>query len=198
MNKQTNSAGAFSLVEVALALGVAAFCLIAILGLLPAGLNTNQSSTRQTTANGILSAIVADLRATPGTSSQSAQFGISFQHKKTLYFAGDGTFSTSPGTNTIFMATVKFSGSGGGQQGNNDSDEGNGQNNNNEGAGTASFVDVKVTWPYSTAGDNDEQAGGSGGVSFQPPGGGKVETFVGLDRNPNSNNGNNGDHDEEG
>jgi uncharacterized protein (TIGR02598 family) len=96
MNKQTNSAGAFSLVEVVLAIGVAAFCLIAIFGFLPAGLNTNQTSTRQTTANGILSSIVADLRATPATappgqSTTSSLFGINFQGSTpTLYFAADG------------------------------------------------------------------------------------------------------------
>src|SRR5437867_7336907 len=54
---------AFSLVEVTLALGVAAFCLIAVLGLLPTGLKTQQASTEQTTANTIVSQIVADLNA---------------------------------------------------------------------------------------------------------------------------------------
>src|ERR1700730_4175808 len=190
MKNRTRSTAAFSIVEVVLALGVAAFCLIAILGLLPAGLNTNQTSTRQTTANGILSAIVADLRATPGTSKKSNLFKIDLTKTKTqtLYFAGDGTYSTSAAPNSIFYAKVKFSRSGGGQQGNIDSDEGNGQNNN-QGADTASFADVKVAWPTIAAGDSDEQAGGSGGASFQSAGAGMVETFVGLDRNPSSSGG---------
>jgi len=54
---------AFSLVEVTLALGIAAFCLIAVLGLLPTGLKTQQASIQQTTANQIISTIFADLRA---------------------------------------------------------------------------------------------------------------------------------------
>src|SRR5947208_6788482 len=69
---------AFSLVEVTLALGVAAFCLIAVLGLLPTGLKTQQASIQQTTANTICSQVVADLSAAlrlpPG--QQSKQFNL--------------------------------------------------------------------------------------------------------------------------
>src|SRR5882724_3234050 len=53
----------FSLVEVTLALGVAAFCLVTVLGLLPTSLKTQQSSIQQTTANQIISTIFSDLRA---------------------------------------------------------------------------------------------------------------------------------------
>ena len=56
---------AFSLVEVTVALGVAAFCLIAIFGLLPVGIRINQTSIQQTIAANLASAIAADLRATP-------------------------------------------------------------------------------------------------------------------------------------
>jgi hypothetical protein len=55
----------FSLVELTLALGVAAFCLIAIFGLMPVGLQTSRNATSQTAATGILSSIVSDLRAAP-------------------------------------------------------------------------------------------------------------------------------------
>src|SRR3989442_823320 len=79
MNNRTHSTASFSLVEITLALGIAAFCLIALFGLMPVGLKTDQSAIRQTTANGILSAIVADLRATPLTSNTSKQFGISMR-----------------------------------------------------------------------------------------------------------------------
>ena len=47
----------FSLVEVTLALGVAALCLLVLMGLLPAGVKTQQSSIQQTTANQIISQI---------------------------------------------------------------------------------------------------------------------------------------------
>jgi type II secretory pathway pseudopilin PulG len=53
----------FSLVEVTLALGVAAICLLPLLGLMPATLKTQQSSIQQTTANLIISQIQAFLRA---------------------------------------------------------------------------------------------------------------------------------------
>ena len=68
---------AFSLIEVTLALGIAAFCLIAGFGLLPIGVQTNRNATSQTAATNILAAVISDLRATPSSSSTSAQFGIS-------------------------------------------------------------------------------------------------------------------------
>ena len=57
----------FSLVEVTLALGVASVCLIAIFGLLPVGLRTNQDAIQQGSAADILGAVMADLRATSVT-----------------------------------------------------------------------------------------------------------------------------------
>jgi type II secretory pathway pseudopilin PulG len=64
----------FSLVEVALALGVAAICLLVMLGMLPASLKTQQSSIQQTTANQIISQIYsflrADVRLPPGLYQQ--------------------------------------------------------------------------------------------------------------------------------
>jgi uncharacterized protein (TIGR02598 family) len=59
------------LVEVTMALGIAAFCLIAIFGLLPAGLNSNRAAIDQTTATSIMAQIDADLRGTPKTKNVS-------------------------------------------------------------------------------------------------------------------------------
>src|SRR5438477_12515416 len=67
---------AFSLVELTLALGVAAFCLLAVFGLMPIGVQTNRNATSQTAATNIMAAVVADLRGTPKTITTSAQFGI--------------------------------------------------------------------------------------------------------------------------
>jgi len=62
----------FTLVEVTLALGVVTICLIALMGLLPTSLKTQQSSIPQTTANQIISQISsflrADVRLPPGQS----------------------------------------------------------------------------------------------------------------------------------
>ena len=81
MKTSTSRTAAFSLVEVAIAIAITSFCLIALLGLLPVGLKTNEASIEQTAANGILSEIAADLRATPstvpfGAATTSQQFSI--------------------------------------------------------------------------------------------------------------------------
>lgn len=65
MNISRLRSSAFSLVEVSIALGIAAFCLLAIFGLLPIGLTSNQMSVEQTSAGSMAASITADLRATP-------------------------------------------------------------------------------------------------------------------------------------
>jgi len=69
VNKRFTSA--FSLVELTLAIGVAAFCLIAVFGLIPVGVQTNRNSTSETQATTIIALAIADLRAT----QIGAQFG---------------------------------------------------------------------------------------------------------------------------
>ena len=56
---------AFSLVEVTLALGVAGFCLLAVFGLIPVGINLNKAAAEQAAAMNVSSALIADARATP-------------------------------------------------------------------------------------------------------------------------------------
>ena len=65
MNTKPHHPQGFTLIEVALALGVAAFALVAIIGLLPVGLQSNQASLEQTVAAALAANVVADLRATP-------------------------------------------------------------------------------------------------------------------------------------
>jgi type II secretory pathway pseudopilin PulG len=94
-----NRAAGFSLVEVTLALGVAAFCLIAVFGLMPVGVQTNRNATSQTAATSIMSAVVADLRATPRTNNTSSQFSINIP--------SDPTSPPNPppcsGTRTLYL-----------------------------------------------------------------------------------------------
>lgn len=86
-----SAARAFSLVEVTLALGVAAFCLIVMLGLLPAGINANRAGSEQTVATGLAAAVAADLRA---ASAQGPRFGFEkATGLQTRYLAEDGTVS---------------------------------------------------------------------------------------------------------
>jgi len=63
MKRSQPETAAFSLVEVTLALGVAAFAFLAIMGMLPTSLKTQQAGIQQTTANSIISQIFSDLRA---------------------------------------------------------------------------------------------------------------------------------------
>ncbi len=121
MKRSLPETAAFSLVEVTFALGVAAFCLIAVLGLLPTSLKTQQASIEQTTANTISSQILADLSAAlrlpPGL--QSKQFNLhghwaGMLTPDILYFAKDGTFipgstnQTPPPPTAVFMAAVTY------------------------------------------------------------------------------------------
>src|SRR6266513_1196341 len=75
MKRSPPETAGFSLVELTLALGVAALCLLVLLGLLPTTLKTQQASIQQTTANQIISQISsflrADVRLPPGQLSKA-------------------------------------------------------------------------------------------------------------------------------
>jgi uncharacterized protein (TIGR02598 family) len=126
------SAAAFSLVELTLAIGIAAFCLIAVFGLMPVGVQTNRNATSQTAAASILSNVIADMRATPRTNATSSQFAITFGTEKTLYFDGAGQFTTSLGANSRYRVRITFPSSPSG----------------------LSYADVKVTWPAAATPSN--------------------------------------------
>jgi uncharacterized protein (TIGR02598 family) len=127
---------AFSLVEVTLALGIAAFCLIAVFGLMPVGVQTNRNATSQTAATNIMAAAVADLRATPTTTNISPQFVITFGTNKTLFFDGTGQFATFLGANSRYQLNITWNAAPSGLR----------------------YADFKVTWP---AAANTANASGS-------------------------------------
>ena len=120
MNRGRRRIKGFSLIEVALALGVAAFCMVAVMGLLPVGVQTNRLSTSQTAASHIFTRVIADLRATPittprGLEATSLEYHIvipanpvSTEKIQVLYFAEDGTFADSLQSNSRFRLTVTF------------------------------------------------------------------------------------------
>jgi uncharacterized protein (TIGR02598 family) len=144
MKRFLHTTHAFSLIEVTLALGVAGFCLIAVFGLLPIGVQTNQRALSQTAATAILSSVIADMRATPRTSppgspTPSPQYQIPIPANPVtspttappLFFAQEGTFSTSIQSQSRYRLTVTFL-------------------TNDPGttpAKTATLADLKVTWP---------------------------------------------------
>jgi len=94
-------ARAFSLVELTLALGIAAFCLIAVFGLVPVGVQTNRNATSQTTATNILSSVVSDIRASPKGNSNTAKYKIrrSKSNSTTVCFDGQG----QPNTGSVLI-----------------------------------------------------------------------------------------------
>jgi uncharacterized protein (TIGR02598 family) len=160
MKRFDTDPSAFSLVEVTLALGVAAFSLLVILGMLPVSLKTNQSSSQQTTANGIISQVAADLRAAarlpPGQVSK--QFSLHPHNggpwdptPDYLYFDYDGrptgtNQSTAP-SGVLYRVTVTY---------------------RLPPTDTTSLADIRVSWPAAQS-DQTKVAG-------------SVEMFVAINR----------------
>jgi uncharacterized protein (TIGR02598 family) len=110
------SKGGFSLVEVALALGIAAFCLVPVFGLLPIGLNSNHATFEQTGAANVASAVVADLRGTalitPAAIQKSAYYQIpipaAFPGSTTFFVRADGSPSGNVGTSADFTQNPHY------------------------------------------------------------------------------------------
>ncbi len=74
------AARGFSLVEVVIAIGIVAFALLAVLGLLPVALGTNRDATQETEAANIAALLESDIRSTsrqfnPDGSSKSSTDG---------------------------------------------------------------------------------------------------------------------------
>jgi uncharacterized protein (TIGR02598 family) len=126
MRFSNHRSAAFSLLELTFALGVAAFCLIAVFVLMPVGVQTNRSATSQSAGTNIIAAVVADLRATPITSDSSPQLATRFGTNKTLYFDSTGQFTTSLSTNSRYQVNITWFSSG---------------------RDGLRYADVKVTWP---------------------------------------------------
>jgi type II secretory pathway pseudopilin PulG len=163
MKRPLLKTAAFSLVEVTLALGVAAFCLIAVLGLLPTSLKTQQASIQQTTANEIISQIYsvlrADVRLPPGLANkvcpdppdpnQPCNWSDLHGHWRsvaapdTLYFNNDGKqiqLNGDPPAAAVFRAKITY---------------------RFPPSETTSLADIRVSWPARVDPDNGGVAAGS-------------------------------------
>jgi uncharacterized protein (TIGR02598 family) len=143
MKRPLSGSAAFSLVEVTLALGVAAFVLLAIIGMLPTSLKTQQASIQQTTANQIISQIFSDLRADlilpPGQASHEDESGFHLHghwaqmlQPDTLYFTQDGKQTgnvnqTDPPTDAVFRVKITY--------------------NPLPPTATTSLANIRVSWP---------------------------------------------------
>lgn len=106
----TRPISAFSLVEVTIAIGVAAFALVAIFGLLPIGIESNQAAIQQTRAVNLAATIVEDLRhATLETGAVSPQYGIDVNSAKAQMLYLDELGTVVPKTAAAFQATLTLS-----------------------------------------------------------------------------------------
>jgi uncharacterized protein (TIGR02598 family) len=96
--KRLPAAVAFSLVELTLALGIAAFCLVTVFALVPVGVQTNRNATSQTAATNILSSVVSDIRASPPGQTKSARYQINRSKgvATAVCFDGQGRSTTLP------------------------------------------------------------------------------------------------------
>jgi uncharacterized protein (TIGR02598 family) len=109
---------AFTLVEVVIALGIAAGCMFALQGLIPSSLKVAANATDQTAATTMLSSIAQDLRNTPSGSNSSPGFGIpmpdlnstnsTWLTSTNFYLAEDGLGVLSP-TQARYGASVTLS-----------------------------------------------------------------------------------------
>jgi type II secretory pathway pseudopilin PulG len=164
---------AFSLVEVTLALGVAAICLIAMLGLMPTTLKTQQNSVRQTTATQIISQIYsvlrADVRLPPGQANKvcpdppdpnvPCNWGNLHGHWRdgaapdTIYFTNEGeqtgNLNGDPPADAVFRAKITY---------------------RLPPSETTSLANITVSWPAAVVPDN-------GGVPL-----GSVTTTIAVNR----------------
>ena len=172
------SRAAFSLVEVTLALGVAAFCLVSIFGLLPIGVSTNQASFEQTGAANVASTVAADLRAYSSASS-TAKTTTYYQIPvpiapptaasgfTTFYVRADGTRSgevkqdANPTQAPHYRVTLYFNAAGAGPT-------------SNPGNPNAVSTRMLITWPALADGKAN-----SAPSKFS----GSFESFVGLNAN---------------
>ena len=156
----TRRTAAFSLVEVTLALGVAAFCLLVLLGLLPTGLKTQQSGIQQTTANQIISQISSflrsDVRLPPGQTSKACPdppdpndpcdwsnlngHWQSVATPDTMYFTNEAKPITSAPANATFRAKITYM---------------------SPPTQTTSLATIRVTWPAAPDPDNGGVPAGS-------------------------------------
>ena len=151
---------AFTLVEVAIALGVAGFCLVSIFGLLTVGLSSSQAATEQTVAQDILSTVVSELRATGAQTATSQHLDLAIppnpvrdSQTSNLYFTSAGAFSFATDPRARYLVTITFLPT--------DASSGAGEK-------TATFASIKVSWP---AAAGEAHAAGS------------VTVFEALDRN---------------
>ena len=90
------SKNAFSLIEVVIALGIFAFCIVGIVGLLPIAANSVKSVSQETNANNIAESIagfwqVAPIGSQTGGNFTMGNFTVGTTGNQTIYYNNFGT-----------------------------------------------------------------------------------------------------------
>jgi uncharacterized protein (TIGR02598 family) len=167
MKQRSKSQAGFSLVEVVIAIGVTAFCLIPISGLLLVGTHTTQNSGQQAAAVNIGSEVVADLEAADSagnvsfsTSDSGTPYSIviptaASTTPQTIYMDENGNASGTVSSTSRYLVSLGFTPPPAGQRG-------------------ATMVRILVTWPAQA-----QNTAGEWPTLYQ----GSWETVTALDRN---------------
>src|SRR5262245_121554 len=133
MKPRSGQTAGFSLVEVTLALGVAAICMLPLMALLPVASKTQQTSIQQTMANQIISQITSILRADvslprgkatklcpdPPDPNEPCNWGDLHGHwlqvaaPDTMYFTNEGrqtgnVNASTPPADAVFRAKITY------------------------------------------------------------------------------------------
>lgn len=121
MKKNLTAQRGFSLVEVALALSIAAFCLVTLLGLLTVGVHNYQQSGSRTALVNLSTAVIQDLQATPAGSTVQTSPRFLFQvpapgsavanpPPQTVFVDanGSGQYPNTLSSSTIYRISVAF------------------------------------------------------------------------------------------
>ena len=98
-------AAAFTLVEVALATGIASFALVALIGMLPIGLATQRQAVNNTVESQIVQAVTNDVLLTD-FSTLTQQFSKSATKTYTFDYSGQPVATNQAGDPVIYTATM--------------------------------------------------------------------------------------------
>jgi len=107
----------FTLIEIVIALGIAGFCLVSMLGLIPTGMKSVKTSLQETTATEALAAIATDLRDTQPGSNTTPVYAIpipsaiSTTTSTNFYLTEAGALTTSNDFSAQFSVTATLSNS---------------------------------------------------------------------------------------
>lgn len=103
----------FSLVEVAMALGIASFCMVTLLALMPVGIQNYHKADAQSAMANLAAMVVRDLQSAPsGATSKTSQFQFQFpaagSTSQTVYVDESGQASGTPPPSSGPIAASRY------------------------------------------------------------------------------------------